>query len=121
MAYAYVVGLENITENNLAFRHVIFTAPSNRMQLVLMSLNPGEDIGMEIHEDTDQFFRFESGTGLAIADDKVTSIGPGDGLVITAGTNHNIINNGLTPLKFYTIYNNALHSQGEYEIQKKTE
>ncbi|KKS94624.1 MAG: hypothetical protein UW68_C0001G0020 [Candidatus Collierbacteria bacterium GW2011_GWB1_44_6] len=103
--------IEEDTLNNDNFRKVLFTAPHS--QLVLMNLVPGEEIGVEVHPDNDQFFRFEAGEGKAIINNKEISFKANDVLIVPAGTNHNIINTSATePLKLYTIYSPAHHPDG---------
>ena len=104
---AFVNNIENLTENNNYFRRVINT--SKYSQLVLMSLKPLEDIGLEKHK-ADQFFRIEKGHGIAIIGKKMYKIKSGDGIVVPSGTYHNIINlSKKKKLKFYTIYSPAQH------------
>ena len=99
----YVTNIEEKSLENTYFREVLFTAPLS--QLVVMSLAPGEDIGMETHDDTDQFIRVESGRGKAILDGKEHALADGSAVVIPAGTKHNIVNaSSSEPLKLYTIY-----------------
>jgi mannose-6-phosphate isomerase-like protein (cupin superfamily) len=103
--------IEQATLNNTNFRTVLFTAPHS--QLVLMSLLPGEEIGLEVHHNVDQFFRFEAGTGKSILDGEETLLVADDVLIVPAGTNHNIINTSTTePLKLYTVYSPANHRDG---------
>ncbi len=109
--------IEADTLANSNFRKVVFTAPHS--QLVLMSLLPGEEIGMEIHHDVDQLFRFESGTGKAILDGEEMQIKDGDVVIVPAGANHNIINTSTTePLKLYTVYSPANHPDGTIHATK---
>lgn len=103
------IPLERITVDNLAFRRVIET--SKEMQLVLMSLKVGEDIGMEIHPHTTQFIRVEEGRGVAILNGEKTKLKPGDAVWIPSGTQHNIINTGNERLSLYTIYAPPKHPQ----------
>ncbi|HBC44592.1 MAG: hypothetical protein UX08_C0001G0025 [Candidatus Collierbacteria bacterium GW2011_GWB1_45_35] len=104
----------NIEAETLAndnFRKVLFTAPHS--QLVLMSLLPGEEIGMEVHHDVDQFFRFEAGDGKSVLNGEESVLGNGEALIVPAGTNHNIINTSTTDsLKLYTVYSPANHPDG---------
>jgi mannose-6-phosphate isomerase-like protein (cupin superfamily) len=103
----------NIEEQTLAndnFRKVIFTAPHS--QLVLMMLLPGEEIGMEVHDKVDQFFRFEKGTGKVILNGEESEVKDGFAVVVPAGTNHNVVNTGSEALKLYTIYSPANHPDG---------
>lgn len=104
----YHTNIEDTTKANSFFRQVLFTA--SHMQLVVMSLLPGEEIGMEIHHENDQFFRFEEGQGKVITDDGEQEVREDDVVIIPAGTNHNIINTGTIALKLYTIYGPAHHA-----------
>lgn len=107
----FVGHIEELTQNNAAFRHVIFTAKHS--QLVLMHLNPNEDIGLEMHDTVDQFFRVESGTGKVIMNGEEHLISDGDAIIVPAGTQHNIINTSSEqPLKLYTIYSPPNHRDG---------
>lgn len=107
----YHAGIESLTLANNNFRRVLYTAPHS--QLVLMSLLPNEEIGMEVHLNVDQFFRFEKGSGKVILNGEEMAIGDGDVVIVPAGTNHNIINTSITePLKLYTIYSPANHPDG---------
>ncbi len=96
---------ETLANNN--FRKVLYTA--KHCQLVLMSLLPGEEIGMEVHNENDQFFRFESGTGKVIIDGNEYSVKDGDTIIVPSGAKHNVINVGKDKLKLYTIYSPAHH------------
>jgi mannose-6-phosphate isomerase-like protein (cupin superfamily) len=99
----YTTNIETDTLANRDFRRVLYTA--EQMQLVLMTLQPGEHIGMETHEDGDQFFRVEAGEGEAILDGARHPLSDGVVVVIPAGTEHDIINTSRdTPLQVYTIY-----------------
>jgi mannose-6-phosphate isomerase-like protein (cupin superfamily) len=106
----YHANIEELTLANTYFRQVLFTAPHS--QLVLMALQPGEEIGAEVHEDRDQFFRFEVGTGQVIIDGTTYEVSDGFAVVVPAGANHNIINTGTEVLKLYTIYSPAEHKDG---------
>lgn len=104
----YVDSIEKITEENNFFRKVVFT--SQHQQLVVMSLLPGEEIGLEVHEITDQFLRIEKGEGKVIMDGEEKMIKEGDAIIVPAGTKHNIINTSATaPMKLYTIYSPPHH------------
>lgn len=106
----YITNIENTTEENENFRQVLFTGPHS--QLVVMSLNPNEDIGTEIHE-VDQFIRIEEGEGKAILNGEEHSLEDGSAIVIPAGTEHNIINTSSEKqLKLYTIYSPPQHKDG---------
>jgi len=95
---------------NADFRRVIYTGA--HMQLVLMSLEPGEDIGLETHEDTDQFFRVEAGNGVVSIDGQETVIETDSGIVVPAGARHNVTNTGTKPMRLYTIYAPPHHEDG---------
>ncbi len=97
----FIQNIEDITIKNEDFRRVLYTA--RNCQLVVMSLKPKEEIGMEAHK-LDQFFRVEEGIGEAILNGVPTVISAGFALLVPAGTDHNIINIGSVPLKLYTLY-----------------
>jgi len=104
----YVVNIEEKSLKNDYFREVLFTSQHN--QLVVMSLNPKEEIGMEVHEIVDQFIRIEKGTGIAIMNGEEHEISDGSAIVIPAGTQHNVINTSATEkMKLYTVYSPAHH------------
>jgi mannose-6-phosphate isomerase-like protein (cupin superfamily) len=105
------IGIEKATIENENFRKVLYT--SKNSQLVLMSLLPKEEIGLETHSDNDQFFRFEAGVGEVHIDAEVYKIKDGDAIIVPAGAKHNIINTSSTlPLKMYTIYSPPHHKDG---------
>jgi mannose-6-phosphate isomerase-like protein (cupin superfamily) len=107
----FVTNIEEATEKNENFRQVLFTGPHS--QLVLMTLQPGEDIGMEVHPKVDQFFRFEEGEGKVVIAGEETTIKDGFATVVPAGTEHNVINTSTTEaLKLYTIYSPPQHPDG---------
>ena len=96
------LNIEKATLENGNFRKVLYTA--KHCQLVLMSLRPNEEIGMEVHADNDQFFRFEAGEGKCIIDGNEYKLGDGSVIIVPAGAKHNIINTSDTEdLKMYTI------------------
>lgn len=105
----FVKNLEALAVENSNFRHVLYTA--RNCQLVVMSLKPGEDIGLETHK-LDQFFRVEQGTGEAILDGVTQGIADGSAIVVPAGTRHNIVNTGKRALKLYTVYAPPNHRDG---------
>lgn len=106
----YVINIEKATVENNYFRKVLYTAKN--MQLVLMNLKPGEDIGEEIHQ-LDQFIRIESGEGKAILNGIVHMISDGFSIIVPAGTRHNLINTSSNkPLKIYTLYAPPNHLDG---------
>jgi mannose-6-phosphate isomerase-like protein (cupin superfamily) len=107
----YRTDIETKTLENTKFREVLFTAP--HVQLVVMSLRPGEEIGLETHDDVDQFIRVEAGTGVALLDGKEYALGDGVAVVIPAGTSHNVVNTSKTaPLQLYTLYSPPEHPDG---------
>ena len=113
----YVTNIEKKSLENKYFREVLFTGPHS--QLVLMSIAPGEDIGMETHKDVDQFFRVEAGIGQAVLNGKEYNLEDGSAVVIPAGTEHNIINRSKSePLKVYTIYSPPNHPHGTINKDK---
>ena len=107
---SFIADIDARTSANTDFRRVLFTGP--HLQLVLMSLEPGVEIGQEVHDHTDQFFRVESGTGVVSVNGVDTPIGDGTGIVIPAGTRHNIKNTGSVPLRLYTLYAPPEHADG---------
>ena len=104
----YSDNLEKQTEKNLDFRRVLYTGKNS--QLVLMSLEPGEEIGAETHEHIDQFFRFESGEGAVIIDGVTHKVYAGFAAIVPAGSLHNVVNTSKTAkLKLYTLYSPPEH------------
>src|SRR5690554_7762350 len=98
----FVEDIEKLTVENDNFRKVLYTG--KHMQLVLMTLQPGEEIGSEVHEGHDQFFRIEAGEGEVVIDGKATPIKDDDAIIVPAGAQHNVINKGSAPLRLYTLY-----------------
>ncbi len=113
----FVGNIENLTRTNSFFRQVLFTAAHS--QLVVMSLQAGEEIGLEVHPDNDQFIRVETGTGKAVLNGEEHELSDGFAIVIPAGTNHNIINSGDGEMKLYTIYSPAHHRDGTVHKTKQ--
>jgi len=110
--------IEKDTLENSNFRKVLYTGKHN--QLVLMSLKPGEEIGMEVHEDNDQFFRFEKGQGKCIIDGNEYDLADGSVIVVPAGAQHNIVNvSDSDDLKLYTLYSPAHHKDGIVRATKE--
>jgi mannose-6-phosphate isomerase-like protein (cupin superfamily) len=105
----YVGAIEKQTLDNTCFRQVLFTA--QHAQLVVMCLQPGEDIGDELHPDVDQFFRIEQGEATFLFNEKEPhQVREGDAVVVPAGTYHNVVNTSKTAaLKLYTIYSPPNH------------
>src|SRR5882757_6986654 len=109
--------IEQATLENTDFRRVLYTG--KHAQLVLMSLAPNEEIGLEVHADNDQFFRFESGKGEVIIDDIVYVVGDGDAVIVPAGAQHNVINRSASDrLNLYTLYSPAHHKDGTIRATK---
>ena len=107
----FVTNIEEASEKNENFRQVLFTAPYS--QLVVMSLQPNENIGMEVHPQVDQFIRIEEGQGKAILNGEESALAGGSAVVIPAGTEHDIVNTSATEaLKLYTIYSPPQHPDG---------
>lgn len=121
--YPFTVNIEKVTKNNNTFRTALWTG--KYMQLTLMSLLPGEDIGLEMHEDLDQFIRIEEGTGLLMMGDNKDAPSLQEtvfndyAFIIPAGTWHNLVNVGSTPLKLYSIYAPPQHSFGTVHETKE--
>jgi len=114
----FVANIEKETLENKNFRKVLYTA--KHCQLVLMNLKPKEEIGMEVHEDNDQFFRFEKGEGKCIIDGHEYKITDGVVIIVPAGAQHNIINtSSKSELKLYTIYSPAHHKDRVVRRTKK--
>ena len=106
----FVEDIEELTEENKDFRRVLYTG--KHLQLVLMALKPGEEIGEEVHSDHDQFFRVEKGKGEVLIDGVRTKIKSDDAIIVPAGARHNVINTGEKFLKLYTIYGPPDHRDG---------
>jgi mannose-6-phosphate isomerase-like protein (cupin superfamily) len=102
--------IEKDTLDNNLFRKVLYTGEHS--QLVLMCLRPGEDIGMEVHNELDQFFRFEEGEGKVIVNDNEYAVEDGIAVIVPAGSMHNVVNTGSEDLKMYTIYSPPEHKDG---------
>ena len=112
----YCDNIEQRTVENEDFRRVLYTG--HNLQLVLMTLPPGCDIGEEVHEDRDQFFRFEDGRGQVDIDDNTYDVEDGSGVIVPAGAWHNVRNTGDAPLKLYTIYGPPEHLDGIVQSTK---
>ncbi len=110
MKKGYHGNIEQLTLANENFRQVLYTA--EHLQLVLMTLQPNEEIGLEVHDDTDQFFRFEAGKGTVVIDESEYQVGDGDSVIVPSGSKHNVINTSAEPLKLYTIYAPSHHKDG---------
>ncbi len=112
----FVSDIEAGTVNNTDFRRVLYTG--TQIQLVLMALKPGEEIGEEVHDDHDQFFRVEEGAGEVSIDGHKTPIQDGTAIVVPAGARHNVTNTGSVPLKLYTLYAPPEHADGTVRTTK---
>jgi mannose-6-phosphate isomerase-like protein (cupin superfamily) len=107
----YSVDIEKRTRENSYFREVLFTGPNS--QLVVMALKPGEEIGMEVHGDVDQFIRIEEGEGVAILDGQEHKLADGVAVVVPAGVEHNVVNTSKSEhMKLYTVYTPPEHADG---------
>jgi mannose-6-phosphate isomerase-like protein (cupin superfamily) len=109
MKKGFKQNIEELTKGNINFRKVLYTG--EHCQLVLMSLLANEEIGMEVHEDNDQFFRFENGSGKVIINETEYDVTDGDAVVVPSGSKHNVVA-GDNGLKLYTIYSPAHHKDG---------
>lgn len=118
----FVIDIEDATENNTTFRTALWTG--EYLQLTLMSINPGDDIGLEVHRDHDQFIRIEDGQGIIRMGDSrdrldfQVRVSDDDAIIIPAGKWHNLINTGRKPLKLYSIYAPPEHPRGTIQERK---
>ena len=112
----YNENIETLTAANGDFRHVLYTG--HHLQLVLMTLQPGEEIGEEVHDGIDQFFRFEQGEGVVDIDGVENKVEDGSGVIVPSGARHNVRNTGHEPLKLYTIYGPPEHQDGIVQATK---
>lgn len=118
MNMGYIDNIEEKTQENSNFRQVLYTG--KHMQLVVMSLKPGEDIGEEVHDTVDQFFRIEEGEAKFIIDGVESLVKEDMVAIVPAGSLHNVINNSSTDdLKLYTIYSPANHPEGTIHATKE--
>jgi mannose-6-phosphate isomerase-like protein (cupin superfamily) len=106
----YVDNIETRTIENEDFRRVLYTG--KKLQLVLMTLKPGEEIGEEVHDDRDQFFRIEEGHGEIWIDGTANVVEDDFAVIVPAGARHNVVNSGKRPLRLYTIYGPPEHRDG---------
>jgi mannose-6-phosphate isomerase-like protein (cupin superfamily) len=106
----FIADIENLTDDNADFRRVLYTGKN--MQLVLMSIQPGEDIGEEVHKDRDQFFRVEKGKGQVQIDGVTSRVKGGDAFIVPAGARHNVVNTDHKPMRLYTLYAPPEHRDG---------
>jgi mannose-6-phosphate isomerase-like protein (cupin superfamily) len=119
MKKGYIENIDHATVANEDFRRTLYTG--KYLQLVLMTLQPGEEIGSEVHEDHDQFFRIEEGRGEVHIDKQVTAIEDDFAVIVPAGALHNVINTGDAPLRLYTIYGPPEHKDGTVDATKADE
>jgi mannose-6-phosphate isomerase-like protein (cupin superfamily) len=112
----FVDNIEQLTEDNTLFRKVLYTG--HNLQLVLMALQPGDEIGEEVHDDRDQFFRIEAGAGTIVIDGVKHQVKADDGIIVPQGARHNVIASGDEPLKLYTIYGPPEHIDGTVHKSK---
>jgi mannose-6-phosphate isomerase-like protein (cupin superfamily) len=112
----FIAPIERLTEENTDFRRVLYT--STQLQLVLMTLRPGDEIGSEVHATHDQFFRIEKGKGRITIGQAKISVGPGDAIVVPAGVRHNLTNTGKKRLRLYSIYAPPHHADHLIEATK---
>ena len=112
----FVGDIEKSTVQGSDFRHVLYTGKN--MQLVLMALKPGEEIGEEVHPDRDQFFRIEEGEGEVWIDGLKTKIAGAVAIIVPAGARHNLRNTGVQPMKMYTLYAPPEHVDGTVHATK---
>lgn len=116
---------KNITDaalKNKNYRKVIYTSPedsSSNVQVVLMNLEKGEDIEMEVHGDTTQIIYIVQGNGIALVDGKRKILRPGSMLIIEEGSKHYVKNTGKIPLKLHTVYSPAEHKRGKVQKRQK--
>jgi mannose-6-phosphate isomerase-like protein (cupin superfamily) len=108
--------IEKLTETNEDFRRVLYTG--EHLQLVLMTLQPGEEIGEEVHVDRDQFFRIEEGEGAVDIDGAENKVKDDFAVIVPAGARHNVRNTGSEPLRFYTLYGPPEHKDGIVQSTK---
>lgn len=106
----FVADIEELTEKNDDFRRVLYTG--RNLQLVLMSIEPGGEIGEEVHNDRDQFFRVEKGKGEVVIDGHRAKIKGDNAIIVPAGARHNVMNTGDKPLQLYTLYAPPEHRDG---------
>ncbi len=112
----YIANIEKLTLENENYRKVLYTGKN--IQLVLMTIQPGDEIGSEVHETHDQFLRIESGKGAAFIDGVKTEIADDDVVIVPAGAEHNIVNTGNAPLKLYTVYGPPEHRYNVLQATK---
>jgi mannose-6-phosphate isomerase-like protein (cupin superfamily) len=112
----FIADIEELTEENRDFRRVLYTGKN--LQLVLMAIEAGGEIGEEVHNDRDQFFRVEEGRGEVVIDGHRSKIKDDDAIIVPAGARHNIVNTGDKPLQIYTLYAPPEHRDGTVHLTK---
>lgn len=118
MATGFVQNIEELTRKNTSFRRVLYTAKNT--QLVLMTIKPSEEIGEEVHDHNDQFFRVEEGIGKAVIDGNEYQVSNGSAIIIPAGSKHNVTNlSDKDLLKMYTLYSPPHHKDGTVHETKE--
>jgi mannose-6-phosphate isomerase-like protein (cupin superfamily) len=106
----FIDNIERLTEENSDFRRVLYTG--HNLQLVLMAIPPGQEIGEEVHDDRDQFFRIEAGEGEIWIDGVRHAVKADDGVIVPQGARHNVVSTGSEPLRLYTLYGPPEHLDG---------
>ena len=112
----YNENIETLTVGNSDFRRVLYTG--KHLQMVLMTIQPGEEIGEEVHDGIDQFFRFEKGEGVVDIDGVEHQVADGSGVIVPSGARHNVRNTSNLPLKLYSIYGPPEHRDGIVQATK---
>ncbi|NLY63679.1 MAG: cupin domain-containing protein [Alcaligenaceae bacterium] len=115
----FVDNIEKLTVENENYRKVLYTG--KHLQLVLMTLQPGEEIGQEVHETHDQFLRIEEGEGTLYLDGVSHQVKDDFAIIVPAGALHNVVNTGTAPLKLYTLYGPPEHRDGVLQPTKADE
>jgi mannose-6-phosphate isomerase-like protein (cupin superfamily) len=113
----YIDDIGKAARANDAFRHVIYTGA--HLQLVLMTLQPGEEIGEEAHDDGDQFLRIEAGEGDVLIDGTHHNVAGDSAVIVPAGARHNVVNTGTQPLKLYTLYGPPEHRDATLQQDRR--
>ena len=116
MKHGYCDNIEQRTVENQDFRRVLYTG--GHLQLVVMTLQPGDEIGEEVHEDRDQFFRIEQGSGSIDIDGVENKVADDFAVIVPAGARHNVRNTGSSPLRLYTIYGPPEHKDAVVQSTK---
>lgn len=117
MKRGYCANIEQVTVENDDFRRVLYTG--EHVQLVLMTLQPGDEIGSEVHPDRDQFFRIEEGEGVVDIDGRENRVEDDFAVIVPAGARHNVRNTGSKPLRLYTIYGPPEHKDQVVQSTKQ--